>query len=245
MTNPDLTVPNTDENHIMAERRQKLTQIRSEGIAYPNDFRRTHFAADLQIDYGQVEPEKLKLQAIEVAIVGRMMLKRVMGKASFATLQDSSGRLQVYIAGGAIGETLYNGFKHWDLGDIVAATGTLFITKTGELSVHATHLRLLTKSVRPLPEKFHGIADQEVKYRQRYLDLTMNRGSTERFIKRSQIVQSVRDTLVALNYLEVETPMMHPIPGGASAQPFLTHHKALDMPLYLRISPELYLKRLM
>jgi lysyl-tRNA synthetase class 2 len=245
MTNPDLAVSHTDENHIMAERRQKLAQLRSEGIAYPNDFRRTHFAADLQADYGQVEPEGLKAQAIEVAIVGRMMLKRVMGKASFATLQDSSGRLQVYIAGGAIGETLYNGFKHWDLGDIVAATGTLFITKTGELSVHATHLRLLTKSVRPLPEKFHGIADQEVKYRQRYLDLTMDRASTERFIKRSQIVQSVRDTLVDLKYLEVETPMMHTIPGGASAQPFLTHHNALDMPLYLRISPELYLKRLM
>ena len=179
-----------------------------------------------------------------VSVAGRMILKRVMGKASFATIQDMSGRIQLYIADDVAGAEAHAAFKHYDLGDILGAEGTLFRTRTGELSVRVTNLRLLTKSLRPLPEKFHGLADQEQKYRQRYLDLITNENSRKVFITRSRIIQSIRECLVARGYLEVETPMMHPIPGGAAARPFVTHHNALDMELYLRIAPELYLKRL-
>lgn len=233
-----------DENQIIAERRAKLHAIRAKGIAYPNDFKRQHMSAPLQETYAHLEKEALDELAVPVAVAGRMMLKRVMGKASFATIQDGAGRIQIYISNESIGEPAHEVFKHWDLGDIIGAEGVLFKTKTGELSIRASQLRLLSKSLRPLPEKFHGLTDQEQKYRQRYLDLISNDSSRDTFIKRAKIIQTVRDVMIAESYLEVETPMMHTIPGGASAKPFTTYHNALDMPLYLRIAPELFLKRL-
>jgi len=243
MTDND-TNKQQDTNQIVEERRAKLRELRAQGNAFPNDFRRGHLAADLHRDYGASSNEELEPLKVEVTVAGRMMLKRVMGKASFPTIQDMSGRIQIYVTNDVTGEAVHASFKHWDLGDIVGATGTLFKTKTGELTVKAAGLRLLAKSLRPLPEKFHGLADQESKYRQRYLDLITNPEAQRVFKDRSRIIQSMREFFVARGYLEVETPMMQPIPGGAAARPFVTHHNALDMDLYLRIAPELYLKRL-
>ncbi len=236
--------PAADENQIISERRAKLAGLRALGPAYPNDFRRDALADDLHRRFDALANEALEPLVQRVAVAGRMMLKRVMGKACFATLQDMSGRIQLYVTLDNVGADVLDAFKRWDLGDIVAATGTLFKTKAGELTVRCESVRLLSKALRPLPEKFHGLADQEQKYRQRYLDLITNPASRDVFVRRSQIVQAVREFFVSRGYLEVETPMMHPIPGGAAARPFVTHHNALDMQLYLRIAPELYLKRL-
>ena len=233
-----------DTNQIIAERRAKLAALRETGIAFPNDFRRNHLASDLHKKYGDQSNDTLEKDPISVEIAGRMILKRVMGKASFATIQDMSGHIQLYITNDITGESVHAAFKHFDLGDILGVHGTLFITKSGELTVRVKNLRLLTKSLRPLPEKFHGLTDQEQKYRQRYLDLISNEDTRKVFLTRSKIIQSIRVFFETRGYLEVETPMMHPIPGGAAARPFVTHHNALDMDFYLRIAPELYLKRL-
>ena len=241
--------PPADENQLIAERREKLAALRAEAKAagravFPNDYKPSHHAADLHHRHGQVPNEELEPQGVKVAVAGRMMLKRVMGKACFATLQDSSGRIQLYVTQDAVGPEVLAAFKHWDLGDILACEGTLFRTKTGELSVKATSVRLLTKSLRPLPDKFHGMADQEQKYRQRYVDLITDDAARARFVARSKAVSAIRSFMVEHAFLEVETPMLHPIPGGANAKPFVTHHNALDQEMYLRIAPELYLKRL-
>jgi lysyl-tRNA synthetase class 2 len=233
-----------EENKLVEERREKLRTLRARGIAFPNDFRRTNLSSELHEKYSAKTKEELEPLKVRATVAGRMVLKRVMGKASFATLQDQSGRIQLYISDDLITKENHQEFKHWDLGDIVGASGTLFKTKTGELTIQAGALRLLAKALRPLPEKFHGMTDQEMKYRQRYVDLIVSSSTKEVFLKRTKIIQALRTAMTEDGYLEVETPMMQPIPGGAVARPFRTHHNALDMDLYLRIAPELYLKRL-
>ena len=232
-----------DENQLIAQRRQKLQALREAGNPFPNDFRREHEAADLQRDYASRDPEWFKGEQVEVSVAGRMMAKRVMGKASFASVQDTSGRIQLFVQREAIGEEAYAAFKTLDVGDIVGANGSLFITQKGELSVRVQSLRLLTKSLRPLPEKFHGMTDQELRYRQRYVDLIVTQKSRDTFIKRAATIDAMRRFLVDRGYLEIESPMMQTIPGGAAAKPFVTHHNALDRDLYLRVAQELPIKR--
>ena len=244
---PAAPVP-ADDNQLIAERREKLAQIRAQGVAFPNDFKPRDHAADLHAAADGKDNAALEAAPITACVAGRMMLKRVMGKACFATLQDGSpaghGRIQLYVTQDNVGAETLAAFKHWDLGDILGAEGTLFRTKTGELSIKVTSIRLLTKALRPLPDKFHGMTDQEQKYRQRYVDLITDEASRTRFRARSKAVSGIRQFMIEHGFLEVETPMLHPIPGGANARPFVTHHNALDQEMFLRIAPELYLKRL-
>jgi lysyl-tRNA synthetase class 2 len=233
-----------DTNELIALRRAKLTELRAKGNAFPNRFRRDSLAAKLHAEYEQKTEPELEEESIPVKVAGRIMTRRMMGKASFVTIQDMSGRMQLYVRQDEIPEGLYDDFKQWDMGDIIGATGVLFKTKTGELSVRVQQIHLLTKSLRPLPDKFHGLTDQELCYRQRYLDLIANEATRNTFKIRTQVVDYIRDFLKARDYMEVETPMMQVLPGGAVARPFVTHHNVFDMPLYLRIAPELYLKRL-
>lgn len=237
------TPTNGEENKLIAERRAKLAKLRERGAAYPNDFRRDALACDLARTFGERPAEWFEANSQPVKVGGRMMFKRLMGKASFAKLQDRTGQIQIFLQQDALGDA-YEAFKGWDVGDILGAEGTLFKTRTGELSVRVTKLHVLVKSLRPLPDKWHGIADTELRYRQRYVDLIMSEESREVFRTRTRVVSYLRDFLDALDFLEVETPMLQVVPGGAAARPFVTHHNALDLDMYLRIAPELYLKRL-
>ena len=234
-----------DENKLIAQRREKLNAMRENGNAFPNDFRRDTLAEECHAEYDDKTKEELEELGVTVKVAGRMMAKRLMGKASFTQLQDMSGRLQLFLQRDALPEGVYNdGFKKWDVGDIIGAEGVLFKTKTGELSVKVSNVKLLTKALRPLPEKFHGLSDQETRYRQRYVDLVMNQEVRKTFQLRSQIISYIRRFFEDRGFMDVETPMLQAIPGGATARPFETHHNALDMPMFMRIAPELYLKRL-
>ncbi|NCX49493.1 MAG: lysine--tRNA ligase [Gammaproteobacteria bacterium] len=245
MTDHNTPEIEVDENQLIAERQKKLSLIRdADGPTFPNDFRRSHLALDLAQAHGSDEKEALAEKGIEVAVCGRIMLRRIMGKASFLTIQDVSGRIQLYARKADLPEGVYDDFKTWDLGDIIGGRGTLFKTNTGELSIHLTEIRLLTKSLRPLPDKHKGLTDTELRYRQRYVDLMTNDETRKVFTMRSKVIAAIRHFFESRDFLEVETPMLQVIPGGATARPFVTHHNALDIDMYLRIAPELFLKRL-